>query len=445
MSPQFAIQEQPEQPFLRMTRGGDAARFVKSHDHFQTKTLSVDTTEMIAKDQATQITWLQEELVRERALIAQYRDEWDSVRQTLQAARRQNEMLVKERDDYQKQTQQLRQKVSELETKCAHLKGENHVLSFLGRSVVSDQFPSLPALQPSLKEVVNKIGPFILERELRKGESGNLVTVYRKSDKASPFAMKLVNKSAKHNWEMIQRLDREVNVLKKMQHGNIIQLHDVLHGYRAFYLILEHADMNVREYQERFYPEQASCGWIKPVITGVTRAIAHLHNAKVAHLDIRPENILLVGIGKAASGSMSLLLPKQVRLSGFSSCAFQQDLTGMQKKSQYSFVAPDVVFSSNNSVDGAACDMWSLGATLLGMATGFCEGWMASYEQGASDVDVGERLQNIHDDRLSWHKDAYLKDLILERLLVPPATRATAEQVLQHKWLSSSKKEMMWV
>jgi serine/threonine protein kinase len=244
--------------------------------------------------------------------------------------------------------------------------------------------------------------------------------------------------------------------LRKFQHGNIITLHEALHGYRAFYLVLEHADMNIREYKLQYAPCQAggtSGGWIKHVTIGVARALMHLHAAKVAHLNVKPENILLVGLQQTENGCVPLVQADHVRLSGFELCAYQQDLTAMHKDGTrlgtLGFFAPDVTLS-RSSVDGAACDMWSLGATLMDMTTGFCEGWMSSYEHQAVDVAKFEKglwkcLKSLQDKGLAWYKDADLRDLLVERLLVLPTMRITAQQVLQHKWMSTAKKEIVWV
>lgn len=399
------------------------------------------------------ITSLQGELYRERSLIAQYRDEWDSVRSTLQAARRQNETLVKERDLFQKQAKSLQSKVSLLEAHNGKLQREIEALTFVSQSVNSDIFPFLPALQPSLKEVINKVGPYSLERDLRKGESGTVVTVFERHDKGAKFAMKVINKSKVHDWEKLQQLDREVGVLQKLHHANIVQIQKVLHGYRALYLVMEHWDLNLRQYQLLYAPSKSSTGWIKQAMIGVTQALAHLHASKIAHMNVTPENIVLVGVGRSTDGSIPLLQSACVRLSGFESCAYQKDIITMHKEGVHvgaiGYFAPDM-YLSRSSVDGTACDMWSLGSTLLSMTTGFCEGWMASYEHHASDIKEFEKglskcLRDLQDKDEAWYQDADLKNLLVDRLLVLPTTRATAEQVLRHSWLSASKVDAIWV
>jgi serine/threonine protein kinase len=452
MSPQFAVQEQPEQPLFRTIGQRIEATKLTEHDGSSSITSTCLETADIVKDQALQIASLQEEMFRERSLIQQYRDDWDSVRLTLQAARRSNESLVKERDYYQRHAQLLQHKVSSLEDKVVCLQKENEALSFLSRTVQSGHFASLPPLQSSLKELINKVGHYVLERELRKGESGNMVTVYRKPEKDARFTMKVINKSKLHDWRMLSNLHREVDVLQKLQHNNILQMHEVLHGYRAFYLIMEHVDMNLREYKMLYAQHQSSSGWIKQAATGVARALAHLHAAKIAHMDIKPETIMLVGVGRSADGCIPLLQAENVRITGFGSCASQQDLADMLKKRDCSgtlgYFAPDVTLSKS-AVDGAACDMWSLGATVLEMTTGFCEGWMESYMLHASDASLFEQglwkcLRELQDKGLAFYKDADLKDLVASHLLVLPSIRATAQEMLRHKWLISPK-EVIWV
>ncbi|GKY98690.1 hypothetical protein MPSEU_000825300 [Mayamaea pseudoterrestris] len=474
MDPMFAIQEQPLCGGRNTTDycGDDLSKLVVAveSDCSSSKAESFSTVEMnnnkdSNRDPAQQqIASLQNELYRERSLMAQYREEWDAVRNTLAAARRQNETVVKERDVYQKHVQVLQSKLSSLETKFAGLQKERDALSFLSRTIHSSssdpRFPSLPALQSSLKEVVNKVGSYMLERELRKGETGNLVPVHSKNDLNLRFAMKVVNKSKIQDYESLRQLDREVAVLKKLQpHANIVQLHEVLHGYRAFYMVFEQTDMNLREYHTQYAAPHhssgfnSSNGWLKQAVIGVAQALVHLHAHKIAHLDVKPESIQLVGLGRVAEDCVPLVQADHVRLSGFEACVYQKDFTTMHKDgmrlSTLGYFAPDVALS-RSSVDGAACDMWSLGATLLDLTTGFCDGWMTSYEDHAVDVSKFEAglckcLKDLKEKGLAWYKDADLKDLLVERLLVLPTLRATAQQVLQHKWLSPVKKDVVWV
>ena len=93
-----------------------------------------------------------------------------------------------------------------------------------------------------------------------------------------------------------EKLKREVNILKNLNHPNIVQLFEVFEDDKNIFLVMELCDG-----QELFeeicqkidrretYSEKDAAMIIKQVLSG----IAYCHDKDVAHRDLKPENILI--------------------------------------------------------------------------------------------------------------------------------------------------------
>ena len=93
-----------------------------------------------------------------------------------------------------------------------------------------------------------------------------------------------------------EKLKREVNILKNLNHPNIVQLFEVFEDDKNIFLVMELCDG-----QELFeeicqkidrretYSEKDAALIIKQILSG----IAYCHDKDVAHRDLKPENILI--------------------------------------------------------------------------------------------------------------------------------------------------------
>ena len=90
----------------------------------------------------------------------------------------------------------------------------------------------------------------------------------------------------------VQRVAREIKILKRNRHQNIIQLFEVLDTPTAIYLIMENADAGeMFNYivQKKRVDELQACHFFHQIIDGAE----YLHNMEVTHRDLKPENLLL--------------------------------------------------------------------------------------------------------------------------------------------------------
>ncbi|RWS07967.1 death-associated protein kinase 2-like protein [Dinothrombium tinctorium] len=173
--------------------------------------------------------------------------------------------------------------------------------------------------------------------------------IQRRSGKefAAKFIKKKRTKSSRRG-VAIEDVEREVNILKNLNHENIVQLFDVFDNGNEVILILELVRggelFDLLSGNERL-SERDAIAYIKQILVG----LKHMHEKNIAHLDLKPENIMLLEnqnthrIKLIDFGLSRLLLSNN-------------DVREMMGTPE--FVAPEIISYEPVTL---ASDMWSLG------------------------------------------------------------------------------------
>ena len=93
--------------------------------------------------------------------------------------------------------------------------------------------------------------------------------------------------------EVVQKsMVRELKVLKKLKHDNIVQLKECFKKKGKLYLVFEYVDRNLYELIEES-PSGLDPLIVKKIIYQICKAVIYMHNNEIIHRDIKPENILI--------------------------------------------------------------------------------------------------------------------------------------------------------
>lgn len=108
-------------------------------------------------------------------------------------------------------------------------------------------------------------------------------------DDDSIVAIKKMKKKY-YNWDDCMK-SREIQILKKLSHENIVLLKEVIRSNNNLYLVFEHMENNLHQLirdRSLKFPESS----IVTIIYQIAQGLAYIHKHKYFHRDIKPENIL---------------------------------------------------------------------------------------------------------------------------------------------------------
>uniref|UniRef100_A0AAR2KBH9 non-specific serine/threonine protein kinase n=1 Tax=Pygocentrus nattereri TaxID=42514 RepID=A0AAR2KBH9_PYGNA len=245
-------------------------------------------------------------------------------------------------------------------------------------------------------------GQFAVVRKCRKKSTCH--------EYAAKFIKKRRSKSSRRGVTK-EDIEREVGILKEIQHPNVITLHDVFENKNEVILILELvAGGELFDFlaEKESLSEEEATEFLKQILDGVN----YLHSKQIAHFDLKPENIMLL--------NRSVPHPR-IKLIDFGlahKIDFSNDFKNIFGTPE--FVAPEVV---NYEPLGLEADMWLSGASpFLG----------ENKQETLANVSA---VDYEFDDEYFSNTSALAKDFIARLLIKDPKKRMTIQDSLQHPWI----------
>ena len=173
-------------------------------------------------------------------------------------------------------------------------------------------------------------------------------------------ALKLLPQSLAADAAFAERFNREARVLARLNHPNIVTVHDFGQSGGFFYLLMEFVDgVNLRQAMQagRFTPQQAMM-----LVPKVCEALQFAHDEGILHRDIKPENILLDTKGRVKIADFGI-----AKLIGEAREALTLTASGLAVGTPH-YMAPEQL-EHPQDVDQRA-DIYSLGVVFYEMLTG---------------------------------------------------------------------------
>lgn len=220
------------------------------------------------------------------------------------------------------------------------------------------------------------IGPWELGKTLGKGATAR-VRAARHSVTGQMAAVKIIQKNAPKivqagslaTISMLDRQDeanlekmplgieREVAIMKLVDHPHVLRLYDIWENRQEIYMVLEFAQNG--ELFEQIagkgrLPEDRAVKYFRQMLS----AVSYCHKFNICHRDLKPENILLDE-------------HDNIKIADFGMAAVQQHVNHRLTTSCGSphYAAPEVI--GGKSYKGDKADVWSLGVILYAMVCGF--------------------------------------------------------------------------
>uniref|UniRef100_A0A913HH37 Calcium/calmodulin-dependent protein kinase type II n=1 Tax=Strongyloides stercoralis TaxID=6248 RepID=A0A913HH37_STRER len=257
-----------------------------------------------------------------------------------------------------------------------------------------------------------------VKEELGKGAFSVVRRCIHKST-LMEYAAKIINTKRLSSRDF-QKLEREARICRKLQHPNIVRLHDSIQEEAFHYLIFDlvtggelFEDIVARE----FYSEADASHCIQQIL----ESIAYCHNNNVVHRDLKPENLLLASKAKGAA----------VKLADF---GLAIEVQGDQEAwfgfaGTPGYLSPEVL---KKDPYGKPVDIWACGVILYILLVGYPPFWDEDQHRLYAQIKAGAY------DYPSPEWDTVTpeaKNLIDNMLTVNPKKRITADQALKVPWI----------
>lgn len=253
---------------------------------------------------------------------------------------------------------------------------------------------------------------FIILRTLGKGSFGK-VKEARHVISGEKIAIKILKKDMMKKEDDMMRIRREIDILRRVRHPNIIQLYEVIETSKYFFFVMECAEKGeLSEYIEtrNKLEEKEAARFFRQLLS----AIAYLHGIGCAHRDVKPSNILLdwklnikvidFGLGNVYDEN------EKLKTACGSPC----------------YAAPEII--AGQLYDPAKVDIWSSGITLFAMLCGYLP-----FDEESKDV-LYEKILACKIS-IPSHVSIEASELLKKLLSRDPAKRPSAEEILSHPWL----------
>ena len=281
---------------------------------------------------------------------------------------------------------------------------------------VKNRFLPIPESVIKCLEPEPKISDFEISKELGAGSFGHVYLVSHKITKAQ-YAIKAIDKRDKSNQSEKPYFRREIEVMYKIHHPNVVKLYGHFEDNNYCYFIMEYiAKGNIYELIPHDNKKKLNTKIVASLMKGVISAVYYLHHMKpiIIHRDIKPENVLL-GDGLIA------------KLTDFGwSNYMQEDEKRQTVCGTPIYLAPEIIKEEGHD---EKVDIWCIGVLLFELLTG-------SVPFLGNDIDTLK--ENILHLRIAWPKDINndAKNLIKKILKLDPKTRISLEEMLKHPFFT---------
>ncbi|KAF9136740.1 hypothetical protein BGX30_010916, partial [Mortierella sp. GBA39] len=268
----------------------------------------------------------------------------------------------------------------------------------------------------------NMFGPYLLLQTLGEGEFAK-VKLGMHADSGEEVAIKLIRRQSIDNTPRINKIGREISVLRTIRHPNIIALFDVIETERYIGIVIEYAsggELFDHILAHRYLRERDACRLFAQLMSGVH----YLHSKQIVHRDLKLENLLL-------DRNRNIIITDFGFANQFDSSS--RDLMSTSCGSPC-YAAPELVISDGLYV-GSGVDIWSCGVILYAMLAGYLP-----FDDDPSNPD-GDNINQLYNYILATtlvfpdyiSHDA--RDLLRMMLVPDPAKRCNMKRIMAHRWL----------
>ena len=274
-----------------------------------------------------------------------------------------------------------------------------------------------PTVRAGLERECNK-NDFFREGDsyIGKGAFGEVWKVsHRQSNKI--YVIKVMDKATIKDQKLSDQINREIEIMYKLNHPHVIRLINHFEDDEKFYLIMPYASKgqlySLLRRQVRF-DQRTAAQYMREVLEAVR--YIHSFSPKIIHRDIKPENLLL-------DENYRVLLSDFGWSNFLDENEYRKTFCGTPE-----YLSPEMAKKSGHN---EMVDIWALGVLLFEFLAGYAP---------FSGSCPKELYTNIKKLKVNWPVDfpPLAKNLVSKILKLNPSERLSVEEILDHPWFTQN-------
>lgn len=302
-------------------------------------------------------------------------------------------------------------------------------------------------------------GAYIMENEIGRGSFATVYKGYRADDKSQHIAIKAVARSKLKNKKLLENLEIEIAILKKIKHPHIVGLMDCERTSTDFYLVMEYCALGdltflirrrkelmenhplLRSVFEKYPPPSEHHNglhraFVLSYLQQLASSLKFLRSKNLVHRDIKPQNLLLatplVGYHDSKTfhdmGFVGIYNLPILKIADFGFARFLPN-TSLAETLCGSplYMAPEIL---NYQKYNAKADLWSVGTVLYEMSCG------KPPFKASNHLELFKKIKRANDTILfpaQCEVEPELKQLICGLLTFDPNNRIGFAEFFENK------------
>ena len=236
-------------------------------------------------------------------------------------------------------------------------------------------------------------------------------------------AMKIIQckSSSEHHSTAV---NKEINILKNLDHPNIIKVYEFYSSEKYVYIINElctGGELFDKIVDVKHFSENVACHIMRQLLS----AVAYCHENGVIHRDLKPENILIESSEEKDKEFF------HIKVIDFGTCEILKKKKLTEQIGTSFYIAPEVLKNGYNE----KCDLWSCGVILYILLCG------SPPFYGKNEKEIFRKILdgNFTFRHKIWNKiSSEAKNLVLKLLQVNPIKRLSAKEALEDIWFQKN-------
>ena len=259
----------------------------------------------------------------------------------------------------------------------------------------------------------NLLRPYEFIKKLGEGGFGKVYLVRQKMSNKY-YTIKFLNHNS-HNVKDINFLFKEINILMRLKHPQIIELYSFcLTDENEFALIMEYIPGGtLKEYIKK--NKQLDEEEAKKILKQILEIISYCHKMNIIHHDLKPDNILFTDDNH-----------KQIKIIDFGISSLMYDKSDA---GSLLYLPPEII-THKDMTSSPSVDVWSIGCIFGEMLKGECL-------FKSENIDRIKHLISLGNYELPNQISNLARDLLKKMLKLSPKERLSVDSALLHPFFNN--------